>query len=283
MNDDGADEDGPDLTPDELAALLAQEPLTAEVFAAPVTGDGIRGDTLLPTAGQKKRGYASEWSPYTGPHGGRGIKNNSTGEIRYGEDVPVDRPKSQDSPTTPRPLAAPADSSPRATIAELEKTTGGVGAIEALKAAEKEHNSDDHPAIKDGWKITDAGGRYEKDLGDGIRVSSQRMYPDAADRWNVQFYKDVVGGKVMTTTKLTGDSGGAAVGIMRKIGSAVDSFVDHQKPAAFKFAADEDEPSRVKLYDRISRIMADRHGYDMQRSSDGNQVTYQFTRKESVA
>lgn len=68
---------------------------------------------------------------------------------------------------------------------------------------------------------------------------------------------------VMLEMKKTGTSGGAAVAIFRKVGSAVNSFVEQVQPERFHFSADASEPTRVKLYDKLSKVLATRHGYDV--------------------
>jgi SPP1 gp7 family putative phage head morphogenesis protein len=62
--------------------------------------------------------------------------------------------------------------------------------------------------------------------------------------------------------------GGAALGIFRKVGKVVDQFLSMVKPDMLSFSAHLREPSRVRLYDGLSKMLGQRYGYDVQTVED---------------
>lgn len=145
-----------------------------------------------------------------------------------------------------------------------------------------------HATAKDGpapkvVKANDSTFTTEFHVG-GKRYSFDAMrVPGKEDGWSIIFSlhrgpHDRVG----TTRQVKGHSAADAMGVFRQVGRSLDLFLGRQKPAEFEFSAAGDEPSRVKLYDRLSTALAERHGYKMTRThyDDGPDpyVAYDYSR-----
>lgn len=95
--------------------------------------------------------------------------------------------------------------------------------------------------------------------------------------WDVEFITQA-GDKPAESKGTTGVAGHSAVGAMRKVGAAVSDWMAEHKPERVKFLAASDEPSRVKLYERLANALAAEHGYAVTRA-DGANVRFLLTRK----
>jgi hypothetical protein len=79
---------------------------------------------------------------------------------------------------------------------------------------------------------------------------------------------------------ITGKMGHSAVAVSRRINTFVDRLIAEEKPHRITFSAALKEPSRVKAYNTASRILARRHGYNLEQKPEYGGMHYILTRKE---
>jgi len=95
--------------------------------------------------------------------------------------------------------------------------------------------------------------------------------------WVVMFAaynaKDIVVGD----TGLTGT--GNAAEVFAGVKKCMDKFMRIHDPLAFYFSADSREPSRVKLYNRMSKMLAKKYDYNLKtRKRPTGDIEYRFKR-----
>lgn len=80
----------------------------------------------------------------------------------------------------------------------------------------------------------------------------------------------------------TGKSGHDAISIFRKVGNVVSQFINKYKPSEITFTAEKLVPSRVKLYDKLSKVLSETHGYSLSSQDDQIERRY-FLRKPEIS
>lgn len=126
--------------------------------------------------------------------------------------------------------------------------------------------------IKDDTRV----GEYRSEF-----KATDQTYTFAADE-NKSGTWDVFFADQEDNIQLSGKAGTSALAVMRSAGAALDKFVGDKKPESFKFTADLDEPSRVRLYDRVAGIIASTHGYSISREEKYGVAAYHFSRQEQT-
>lgn len=122
---------------------------------------------------------------------------------------------------------------------------------------------------------------FKSDVGN-YQVRAELLKHPHGEYWVVDFSKQQYG---RPQFKLTGEAGAGAVAVMRSVGAILDAWLDTQNPRKFTFTADSKEPSRVKLYDRFSGLLAKRRGYTLERTVSAvydGAVKYTLTKAPTV-
>ena len=70
---------------------------------------------------------------------------------------------------------------------------------------------------------------------------------------------------------------GSALEVFSSIKTIFFDFIKRKNPDEIKFAADAEEPSRVKLYDRFVKLLSGQ--FDVERSTDPHEIYYSLRRK----
>lgn len=131
--------------------------------------------------------------------------------------------------------------------------------------------------VDDGIQVTtDDGDKWQAKLPGDFTFTA--LHSEASGQWNVLFsHKDS-----KLSLKMTGRQGGKAVGVMRRMASTLDKFVEAKKPVSFTFSASNEEESRVSLYSKASKLIAQRHGYDVEEVKGHYDTDFTFKRKAAV-
>jgi hypothetical protein len=108
----------------------------------------------------------------------------------------------------------------------------------------------------------------------------QDSFEEVGDRakWDIEFLAGK--GDRLESKGSTGVAGSSALGAMRKIGSLIDSWVADEKPYRFGFNAAPNETGRVRLYERLAKALAEKHGYTVSRVDAG---TVSFSLRKAPA
>ena len=115
---------------------------------------------------------------------------------------------------------------------------------------------------------------------DGIKYSfiadlDDEIIEGEPPEWAITFFND----SKMTSwgigsTEITGDMGARAILVFSGVASAFKKFIADKKPEAFFFTAEE--PSRVKLYNRLSKMIVSKFRYKMERGGEKRDEFYSF-------
>lgn len=81
-------------------------------------------------------------------------------------------------------------------------------------------------------------------------------------------------------TEITGTAGQKAIHVFRKVAVAVGEFVNRFDPHKMDFVADNDLPSRVKLYDRLASALATAKGYSLTVDRHGGLTNYSLVKSD---
>ncbi len=73
--------------------------------------------------------------------------------------------------------------------------------------------------------------------------------------------------------------GAGAVPIMRKVGKVVGHYMEEHQPKQFAFSAANNEPGRVKLYERFANHLGDTHGYDVEKLKHARVTSFYLKKK----
>ena len=133
-------------------------------------------------------------------------------------------------------------------------------------------------SIDDGMDVFEViGERFEDDEevemeGVGAFSGSIQRYKtgDIIKWWEVDFYDE------NGETDLAPKRKGVAIKLFAALPQAIKMFIKDKKPKDFRFSAKTNEPSRVRLYDRLSKMIK---GYKLKRyteKADNNYITWQF-------
>lgn len=66
--------------------------------------------------------------------------------------------------------------------------------------------------------------------------------------------------------------------VFATIKAIVNDFVTKKQPTNFQFSAASDEPTRIRLYDRMAKGLSDQHGYKLERKAGDGGIYYIFTK-----
>lgn len=72
--------------------------------------------------------------------------------------------------------------------------------------------------------------------------------------------------------------GSKALAVFRQVGKRLDEFIVSKDPNEFSFSAKSDEAGRVSLYNKLSDLLAKRHGYSVKMLNDFGYNRYYFTK-----
>ena len=116
-------------------------------------------------------------------------------------------------------------------------------------------------------------------LDDGTYLSIM-FNNEGDDEYQIEFHRN-------NSQAVTGE--GDAQRVFATVLNAIQQFLKVEQPWRFIFSASKDvEPgqnsqSRARLYDRLIQRYAGAWGYDEYHEDHGDQITYELTRKKSVA
>lgn len=71
--------------------------------------------------------------------------------------------------------------------------------------------------------------------------------------------------------------------VFATIRKCIDEFITEYQPDRFKFSADQDEPSRVKLYDRMAKQLAIQYQYSLEEVDMAYDKQYYFAKMNKIA
>ena len=114
--------------------------------------------------------------------------------------------------------------------------------------------------------------KYEQEiiLEDGLIFFFKAFYFQSADVWDIQFQDQF--GAVVKSKKREG----ASIELFAALESVFKEFVEKTVPNRFRFGADRDEESRVKLYNMLARKIAKRGKFDHKITKSPINVNYWF-------
>ena len=120
------------------------------------------------------------------------------------------------------------------------------------------------------FKVGEVEYRFAADYDDDL--------DDDPAEWGVTFWNMSVPSHFSSgSTDLTGDAGTSSLKVFSGVASAFVKFIKQRKPDEFFFNAEE--PSRVRLYNRLAKIVAQKSGYKMTKSLEDGDVFYEFEKK----
>jgi len=79
------------------------------------------------------------------------------------------------------------------------------------------------------------------------------------------------------SSKMTGKMGAKALSVFSGVASAFKKFISDRKPYEFFFTAEE--PSRIKLYNRLAKMISQKFNYKLKNYRQEGDSIYEFTRK----
>jgi len=79
------------------------------------------------------------------------------------------------------------------------------------------------------------------------------------------------------SSKVTGKMGAKALSVFSGVASAFKKFISDRKPDEFFFTAEE--PSRIKLYNRMAKMISQKFNYKLKNYRQEGDSIYEFTRK----
>jgi GNAT superfamily N-acetyltransferase len=158
----------------------------------------------------------------------------------------------------------------------IEEDSTEVNNVTEARTSKKINESFDRPyTIR--WEKSELSNSHDAlaTLDDGTSLAI--MFNDEGnDEWRVDFYRD-------NSQEITGK--GDAVRVFATVLHAIQQFIKKEKPQCIIFAASKDvEPgqnsqSRSNLYNSLVARYASAWGYDAYEEDQGDQITYELTRK----
>ena len=119
------------------------------------------------------------------------------------------------------------------------------------------------------FKVGEVEYRFAADLDDDL--------DDDPAEWGVTFWNMSVPSHFSSgSTDLTGDAGTSSLKVFSGVASAFKHFIKAKKPDSFFFEADE--PSRVRLYNRLAKIISQKLNYKLDSQKGFDDTVYQFTK-----
>ena len=117
------------------------------------------------------------------------------------------------------------------------------------------------------WKVGDSKFQFVADLDD-------TMSSDPND-WGITFWNmSHPGDFTPGSTEITGDVGTSSLKVFSGVASAFKKFVKTKKPDLFFFSAEE--KSRVRLYNRLAKMISKEFRYNMTKSLEDGDYIYEF-------
>jgi len=119
------------------------------------------------------------------------------------------------------------------------------------------------------FKVGEVEYRFAADYDDDL--------DDDPAEWGVTFWNMSVPSHFSSgSTDLTGDAGTSSLKVFSGVASAFKQFIKAKKPDSFFFEADE--PSRVRLYNRLAKIISQKLNYKLDSQKGFDDTVYQFTK-----
>ena len=124
------------------------------------------------------------------------------------------------------------------------------------------------------WEVDGVLFQFAADLDDEPDFN----YPDdLPESWGVVFFNMSEPTRFgVGNSKLTGSMGGKSLKVFSGVASAFKKFISAKKPEEFFFTAEE--PSRIRLYNRISKMISQKFPYKLKRYKEEGDSAYEFTR-----
>lgn len=96
--------------------------------------------------------------------------------------------------------------------------------------------------------------------------------------WGITFWDMSISGTFTRgSTRITGEMGAKAFPVFSGVASAFKKFIEQKKPDNFFFSAEE--KSRVKLYNRLAKMIAQKFKYKLDAGLQDGDSFYDFIRK----
>lgn len=120
------------------------------------------------------------------------------------------------------------------------------------------------------WEINGVKFRFVAD-------SEDEFGDDVFPEWSITFWNMSTPSIFSSgSADLTGDMGASSLKVFSGVASAFKKFIRAKKPQHFFFTAEE--PSRVRLYNRLAKMIASEFHYKMEKDIDGSNAFYGFTK-----
>jgi hypothetical protein len=119
----------------------------------------------------------------------------------------------------------------------------------------------------------------EFQIGSLLYMFEAIVWESEAEGWEVFFKlaKDMETHKNYYSTDITGT--GNAIGVLSAVHECLKLFLSFYHPKTFYFMASKEERSRIKLYDRLAKVIATRYKYVLTTKQGGDGTYYTFTKK----
>jgi hypothetical protein len=105
---------------------------------------------------------------------------------------------------------------------------------------------------------------------------SAMEFGTASQEWSVVFFNMSKPGRFgIGNSEITGDKGTSALRVFSGVATALSRFIKDRKPPVFFFSAEE--RSRVRLYDRLAKMIVKLFRYKYEKDGDGIDSFYVFT------
>lgn len=113
---------------------------------------------------------------------------------------------------------------------------------------------------------------FSVETSDGQTLLYEMEFEKVLQRWKVDFALVQGNQKVRKLQQFSDSRVGARV--ISTVMTILDEFLNQTQRPEFMFYAMRSEPSRVKLYDALSKRVASKHGYKLERTEDDTAVSY---------
>ena len=98
---------------------------------------------------------------------------------------------------------------------------------------------------------------------------------DNAVEWGITFWNMSHPGVITRgSTEITGDVGTSSLKVFSGVASAFKKFIKAKKPNLFYFSAEE--KSRIRLYNRLAKMLAKEFKYNMTKTLEDGDYIYEF-------
>jgi hypothetical protein len=95
--------------------------------------------------------------------------------------------------------------------------------------------------------------------------------------WGIVFWNMTISSRFSRgSAKITGTMGGKSLKVFSGVASALKAFIRDKKPNAFFFTAEE--PSRIKLYKRFTKIITQKFAYNLSSYEQEGDSFFEFTK-----